>query len=394
MQFQDKLKDLIDLFKNWLSDPQDSVQLEQWLEAADTLAHSFEFSDREQLYIDRIIEMYEEQFKTQIAKKALDTAIDIPSKEFLDELIGRKQTEQRSAEWYAQMSTIISASEIGNLFAAPRTRAKMVLAKTLPPQPRYQPLAVFSDRMAAFDWGIRFEPVAKQLYEYKYGVTVKELGRLIHPTDTRCSASPDGLVYSCPKNERTGRLIEIKCPVTREIDGTVPKDYYAQMQLQLQVTGCKKCDYVEAGFTSKYNNIPEKVGPALYNGYIGLIRYAEMKGDQEFYYIYSPVNADSEWKPEIKDDEEIIEIIPWRLFQWSEQVITRSEEWWTSIKPVIDIFWKDVEKAKRGDFVVPESTRPAKRPRIEKCMIMFNKLDENGKEITPENVIVTPEPSV
>jgi putative phage-type endonuclease len=392
MQFQDKLKDLIDLFQNWLSDPQDSVQLEQWLDTADTLAHSFEFSSREQSYIDRIIEMYEEQFKTQIAKKAPNT--DVPSKEFLDELIGRKQTEQRSAEWYAQMSTIISASEIGNLFAAPRTRAKMVMAKTLPPQPRYQPLAVFSDRMAAFDWGIRFEPVAKQIYEYKYGVTVKELGRLIHPTDTRCSASPDGLVYSCPKNERTGRLIEIKCPVTREIDGTVPKDYYAQMQLQLQVTGCTKCDYIEAGFTSKYNNTAEKVGPALYNGYIGLIRYAEMKGDQEFYYIYSPVNADSEWKPEIKDDEEIIEIIPWRLFQWSEQVVTRSEEWWTSIKPVIDIFWEDVEKAKRGDFVVPESTRPAKRARIEKCMIMFNKLDENGKEITPENVIVTPEPSV
>jgi len=392
MQFQDKLKDLIGLFQNWLSDPQDSVQLEQWLDAADTLAHSFEFSSREQLYIDRIIEMYEEQFKTQIAKKARNT--DIPTKEFLDELISRKQTEQRTAEWYAQMSTIISASEIGNLFAASRTRAKMVLAKTLPPQPRYQPLATFSDRMAAFDWGIRFEPVVKQIYEYKYGVTVKELGRLIHPTDTRCSASPDGLVYSCPKNERTGRLIEIKCPVTREIDGTVPKDYYAQMQLQLHVTGCKNCDYVEAGFSSKYNNTPEKIGPGLYNGYIGLIRYAEMKCDQEFYYIYSPVNADSEWKPEITDKEEVIEIIPWRLYEWSEQVITRSEEWWTSIKPVIDIFWEDVEKAKRGEFVVPESTRPVKRARIEKCMIVFNKLDENGEQITPENVIVTPEPSV
>jgi hypothetical protein len=392
MRFQDKLKDLIGLFQNWLSDPQDSVQLEQWLDTADTLAHSFEFSSREQSYVDRIIEMYEEQFKTQIAKKAPNT--DIPSKEFLDELIGRKQTEQRTAEWYAQMSTIISASEIGNLFAASRTRAKMVLAKTLPPQPRYQPLATFSDRMAAFDWGIRFEPVVKQIYEYKYGVTVKELGRLIHPTDTRCSASPDGLVYSCPKNERTGRLIEIKCPVTREIDGTVPKDYYAQMQLQLHVTGCKNCDYVEAGFSSKYNNTPEKIGPGLYNGYIGLIRYAEMKGDQEFYYIYSPVNADSEWKPEITDKEEVIEIIPWRLYEWSEQVITRSEEWWTSIKPVIDIFWEDVEKAKRGEFVVPESTRPVKRARIEKCMIVFNKLDENGEQITPENVIVTPEPSV
>lgn len=391
MPFQDKLKDLIDLFQNWLSDPQDSVQLEQWLDAADTLAHSFEFSDTEQLYVDRIIEMYEEQFKAQIAKRALTTSNDIPSREFLDELVGRKQTEQRTAEWYAQMTTIISASEIGNLFAAPRTRAKMVMAKTVPPQPRYQPLATFSDRMAAFDWGIRFEPVVKQIYEYKYGVTVKELGRLIHPTDTRCSASPDGLVYSCPKNERTGRLIEIKCPVTREMDGTVPKDYYAQMQMQLHVTGCKNCDYVEAGFSSKYNNTPERIGPGLYNGYIGLIRYAEMRGDQEFYYVYSPVNADSEWKPEINEDEEVIEIIPWRLIQWSEQVITRSEEWWTSIKPVIDTFWEDVEKAKRGEFVVPESTRAAKKPKEEKCMIMFKKLDENGEEITPENAMVTHE---
>ena len=410
MTFQDKLKDLIGLFEKWLSDPQDSVQLEQWLDSADMLTYSFEFSDTEQSYVDRIIEMYEEQFKVQIAKNAVNL-YDIPSKEFLDTLMNRKQTEQRTAEWYAQMSTIISASEIGNLFAAPRTRAKMVMAKTAPPQPRCHSLTAFSDRMSAFDWGIRFEPVVKQIYEHKYGVTVKELGRLIHPTDTRCSASPDGLVYSCPKNQRTGRLIEIKCPVTREIDGTVPKDYYAQMQMQLHVTGCKNCDYVEAGFSSKYNNIPEKVGPGLYNGYIGLIRYAEMKSkdNQEFYYIYSPVNADSEWKPEIKDDEEVIEIIPWRLYEWSEQVIARSEEWWISIKPVIDTFWEDVEKAKRGDFVVPESTRPAKRPREEKCIITFKKLDENGKEITatatatattatatapPENVIVMHELSV
>ena len=393
MTFQDKLKDLIGLFEKWLSDPQDSVQLEEWIDAAETLTYSFEFSDTEQSYVDRIIEMYEEQFKAQIAKNAVNSN-DIPSKEFLDTLLSRKQTEQRTPEWYAQMSTIISASELGNLFASVRTRAKMVLTKTAPPQPRFQSFTAFSDRMSAFDWGIRFEPVVKQIYEHKYGVTVKELGRLIHPTDTRCSASPDGLVYSCPKNERTGRLIEIKCPVTREIDGTVPKDYYAQMQMQLHVTSCKKCDYIEAGFSSKYNNKPEKIGPGIYNGYIGLIRYAEMKGDQEFYYIYSPVNADSEWKPEIKDDEEVIEIIPWRLYEWSEQVITRSEEWWTSIKPIIDKFWEDVEKAKRGDFVVPESTRPAKRPREEKCMIMFKKVDENGQEITPENVIVTRELSV
>ena len=388
MTFQTKLKDLINLIENWLSNPEDSVQLEQWIDAADTIAHSFEFSDTDQSYVDRIIEMYEEQFKFRLSNKLINN--DVPSIEFLNELINRKQIEQRTAEWYAQMTTIISASELGNLFGAVRQRAKMVLAKTVPYEARSNPLVAFSDRMSAFDWGIRFEPVVKQIYEHKYGVEIKELGRLIHPTYNKCSASPDGLIYRCPKNERTGRLIEIKCPVTREMDGTVPKDYYAQMQMQLHVTGCKKCDYVEAQFSSKYNNTPERIGPGLYNGYIGLIRYAEMKDGQEFYYVYSPVNVDSNWTPEIKEEEEVIEIIPWRLFQWGEQIITRSEEWWTSIQPIIDIFWEDVEKAKRGEFVVPESTR-VKKPKEDKCMIIFKKLDANGQEITPENVLVTHE---
>jgi hypothetical protein len=230
MQFQDKLKALIELFEKWLSEPQDNVQLKQWVDDAEGLAHSFEFSDTEQLYVDRIIEMYEEQFTQQIAQKP---ALDIPSKEVLDELLNRKQIEQRTPEWYAQMNSIVSASELGNLFASPRIRAKMVVMKTLPCEPRYAPLAVPSDSMSAFDWGIRFEPVVKQIYELKYQATVKELGRLIHPTYEKCSASPDGLVYSCEKQEKMGRLVEIKCPVTREIDGNVPKDYYMQMQMQL-----------------------------------------------------------------------------------------------------------------------------------------------------------------
>ena len=210
MLFQEKLKALIELFEKWLSEPEDKVQIEQWIEAADDLSYSFEFTDTEQSYIDRIIEIYEEQFKVKIAQKNLQASKDIPSQEILDELINRKQIEQRTPEWYAQMNSILSASELGNLFASPRQRAKMVMSKTVPYEPRYQPLAIPSDRMSAFDWGIRFEPVVKQIYEYKYGITVKELGRLIHPTYNKCSASPDGLVYRCPKSEKTGRLVEIK----------------------------------------------------------------------------------------------------------------------------------------------------------------------------------------
>jgi hypothetical protein len=385
MNFQEKLKALIELFGKWLSEPEDNVQVEQWVISAESLAYSFEFTDLEQQYVDQIIQMYKEQYILQVSQKQLQIS-NSPSKEILDELLNRKQIEQRTPEWYAQMNDIISASELGNLFASTRQRAKMVISKTMRYEPRFAPLAVPSDRMSAFDWGIRFEPVVKQIYEHKYKATVKELGRLIHPTYNKCSASPDGLVYECSNSEKVGRLVEIKCPVTREIDGTVPKNYYAQMQMQLHVTQLKLCDYVEAQFSSKYNNTPERIGPGLYNGFVALVRYPEMKGDNEFYYVYSPVNVENNWQPEIKKDEELVEIIPWRLIQWKEQIVTRSEEWWTSIKPVIDTFWEDVEKAKRGEFVLPESTRPVKKTKDEKCMIIFNKLDENGDNFNKSSI--------
>ena len=367
MTFTEKVKDLINLFDNWLLDPQDNTQLIQWKYSAEYLAYTFEFNDTEQIYIDKIISMYEEQFTTQMEEEQdqeqqNQTQDKEQIKEKMDALLNRKQVEQRTPEWYAQMTNIISASEIGNLFAAPRQRAKMVVSKTIPYQPRNQPLAVTSDRMSAFDWGIRFEPVVKQIYEYKYEAVIKELGRLYNPIDPRCAASPDGLIYYCSKKERMGRLIEIKCPVTREIDGKVPKDYYSQMQMQLHVTGLEICDYVEGVFSSKYNNMDEKTGPGLYNGYI-----AVMRKDDVLYYEYSPVNVES-WNPE----GDVIEIIPWKLMQWGEQIVVKSDEWWTSIVPIMNTFWEDVEKAKRGEFTVPESTRKRKE---EPCKIIFNKLD-------------------
>ncbi len=385
--FGTKLKDLLTLIERWLPIPSDNSQLEVWIESADKLAYGYEFSDVEQYYVDRILDVYEEQFKALIIKNKEKESEDIPSQEILDALLTRKQIEQRTPEWYAQMTTILSASEFGTLFASPRTRAKMVVSKTEPYVARNNPLAVRSDSMSAFDWGIRFEPVVKQIYEHKYGVEVRELGRLHHPIDPRCTASPDGLIYKCNNQEfasKKGRLIEIKCPVTREIDGSIPKDYYTQMQMQLQVTGLKKCDYVEAQFGSQYNFNPIKNGPGLYTGLIALVRYKEPQGEngeQEYYYIYGPVN-DTEWKPEVKEGETVEEMIPWNLLQWAEQVVQRNDEWWQNVQPAINNFWEDVEKAKRGEFVVPESTRP-KKIKEEKCIIVF-KMDENSQMTVEE----------
>ena len=381
MTFHDKLKDLIDIFENWLSNPQDETQLEQWTVTAKIIAHWFDFTDAEQERVYMIIDMYEEQYNKKIKWHRNHCSVSTVPIAYLDELLGRKQLEQRTTAWYQQMATIISASELGKLHGSSRERAKLVISKTVPYPDRNQSLTAFSDYMSPFDWGIKFEPVVKQIYEHKYGAIIKELGRLSHPTDPRCTASPDGLIYHCPLNQRTGRLIEIKCPVTREIKENTPPppDYYSQMQMQLQVTGLSICDYVEAGITSKYNNKNIEDITSQYSGFVALVRYAEPKGNQEFYYVYSPLNVDNNWTPDIKQDEEIVEINPWKLKQWNEQLVRRNEEWWTALQPALNSFWEDVEKAKRGEFKVPESSRAPIKPKTEPCRIQFHKMDECGQ---------------
>jgi len=407
------IKEIVYLLENWLSTPTTSDELDEWLLAAEEICDGFELSAVEQRYMDAVLDMYEEQFKCMIGlkkdlkkdskkdallkKDALSSPMmtsfanticsvspfltsstnyiyPMVTNEMINELLGRTQTEQRTEEWYKQMTTIISASELGNLFGSPYQRSKFVISKTKPYQRRQQDLAVSSSRMSAFDWGIRFEPVVKQIYEHIHSATVKELGRMIHQVDPRCTASPDGLVYASTNPAKIGRLIEIKCPVTREINNTIPKDYYHQMQMQLHVTGLYECDYVEASFSSQYNQEPMKEGPCLYYGQIALVRRAQ---GREFYYSYSPIQCEDDWQPMTDVEEDIIEIIPWRLYQWSENVVQRNEEWWKTTHPLIEEFWQDVEKHKRGEFATVESTRPTKKqkPNQDACMITFTRLD-------------------
>ncbi len=377
-------KEWLDALYKLLNNPEDIAQLEDYKDAFDEITDNFDFITKQELfYVNKIREILIRQYELKInQKRKLDESN--PShitQEFLYELINRKQIEQRTPEWYEQMTKVISASEIGNLFSSPYIRSKLVLSKTIPYVPKNNPLAVRSKAMSAFDWGIRFEPVVKQIYTHKYGVIIKELGRLHHKEYSNCTASPDGLIYHCPENKKMGDLIEIKCPVTREIDGNIPKDYYSQMQMQLHVTGCNRCHYVEAQFSSPYGYSEIKEGPGLYCGNVALIKNKEtitsentwignlnnssnianisnitIRLTEDMYYEYGPLN-DWSWIPELKENEELIELIPWKLMQWSEQLVLKSEMWWNNVKPLIDEFWADVEKAKKGEFIAPEPSK-------------------------------------
>lgn len=65
-------------------------------------------------------------------------------------------------------------------------------------------------------------------------------------------ASPDGINVDV-NSERYGRMLEIKNIVNREINGIPKKEYWVQMQMQMEVCDLDECDFLETKFV-EYEN--------------------------------------------------------------------------------------------------------------------------------------------
>jgi hypothetical protein len=285
------------------------------------------------------------------------------------QLLTVRQVAQRTDAWYSETMNLLTASELSQIFkTGGRTRGLLVLAKTQALEPRSGSSTSQSEHMTAFDWGVRFEPVVKQIYEARYGSTIADVGRLYHQTMARCAASPDGVVV---EGSRAGRLIEIKCPVTREPGLQIPEEYYAQMQQQLEVCDLELCDYVEAKFRAAYSSgVPLAThGPARHFGVIWRLE-REVGNVITSRYVYGPLDTEQLVCEDIGLDETVMERVPWELMTWNEMQVQRNRAWWQMIRPKIDAFWADVELARLGEFVLPESKVKRAVAAPEKCMII------------------------
>jgi putative phage-type endonuclease len=99
----------------------------------------------------------------------------------------------------------------------------------------------------AMHWGQKYEPLSVMIYEAKYGTKVEDFGCIQHPIYKFLGASPDGIVIN-KESQRYGRMLEIKNPVSREITGIPKKEYWTQMQLQMEVCDLDECDFLETKF--------------------------------------------------------------------------------------------------------------------------------------------------
>ena len=283
-------------------------------------------------------------------------------------LMNRPQTAQRTTDWYTEFKRCLTASEIYKVFGSPRERGMLIMQKAgkIEMPGRGQSLAVLRSNMNPFDWGICFEPVAKLIIEDHWKAIIHDVGRFVHLVDKRMAASPDGLIIrSLEKPDMGGHLLEIKCPKSRTIGLKVPIEYFYQMQLQLEVTGVRACEYVEAKFEFVDDKETGKV--AKWHGLIVLVGCFNEK-EKEWLpckYLYGPL-YDLEWVPDLGLNERILETNVWKCDKIHHVRVYRDEAWFASLKPKLDEFWSDIEKAKAGEFVLPESSRKKKEVA---CMI-------------------------
>jgi putative phage-type endonuclease len=158
------------------------------------------------------------------------------------------QPAQRSKEWFDYRYNRITASDTAAAIDMnPYEPVEGFILK------KCDPNFPFRDNATVFH-GKKYEPVATMIYEHIYNTRVFEFGALPSEKYNFLGASPDGISskYTLDNkfSERLGIMLEIKCPVTRDIhtEGTIAGDicpfyYYCQVQQQLACCTLDICDF-------------------------------------------------------------------------------------------------------------------------------------------------------
>ena len=149
------------------------------------------------------------------------------------------QPEQRTPEWYEFRNNRLTASDLYHITSQNKSKIIDIVKKKCGVEKNYTP-------GAAILHGVKFEDVAIHIYEEREDVIITEFGCLPHPNIPFFGASPDGICSFDSKNKNyTGRMLEIKCPKSRNITGIIPPVYFAQVQGQLEVCDLEYCDFLE-----------------------------------------------------------------------------------------------------------------------------------------------------
>ena len=190
-------------------------------------------------------------------------------------------------------------------------------------------------------WGQKYEPVSRMIYEHMYKTRVADFGCLQHDVHAFLGASPDGINVD-PESQRYGRMLEIKNIVNRDITGIPKKEYWIQMQLQMETADLNECDFLETQFAEEGDEgSDESNNNALLTGTILYF----MK-DGKPWYEYEPIGPESEaWFNEAMERNQAhmwVKTIRWRLEKMSCVLVLRNKLWFQHAIQVLDNLWQTI----------------------------------------------------
>lgn len=341
-----------------------------------------------------------------------DNELEIISKK-IQGLRELPQPVQRTAEWYQFRWNLITASNAWKAFESQKIVNQLIYEKC-------QPLQTIGDEMGEYEdikmvntnttlhWGQKYEPLSVMLYELLYDSKVEDFGCIQHPLYKFIGASPDGIVVKS-NTGRYGYMLEIKNIVNREINGIPKKEYWVQMQLQMEVCDLDKCDFLETKFNEypDYESYKNDSIISTFEGnefksftttadgnYKGIIIYFHTKEGKP-HYEYMPLTI---WTPDdVANWEEsmvhkyesapynyvFIKFIYWKLEKISCVLVLRNRVWFENNIGQLEKVWKIIEEERVSGYEHRAPSKKAKKelpakPYIhnkEECFLQVIKID-------------------
>jgi putative phage-type endonuclease len=310
----------------------------------------------------------------------------------------KPQPAQRTTEWYEFRHNLITASNAYKAFESESTRNQLIYEKCQPVNPTDSKAGMVNIN-TPFHWGQKYEPLSVMIYEEKYGVKVGDFGCIQHDKYSFLGASPDGINID-ETSPSYGRMLEIKNIVNRVIDGIPKKEYWVQMQLQMETCNLNECDFLETKFveyedtandSAYYNFINDGTfNKSNKNQQKGVILYFA-KTDGNPNYVYCPLHIQDN-ESFTKWEEEMIELyqspkykmvwiknIYWKLEQLSCVLVLRNKEWFANSIDKLKSVWNTIEKERLTGYSHRAPNKKNKK-KVEtlsivphECLLTFNK---------------------
>jgi len=314
------------------------------------------------------------------------------------------QPVQRTPEWYQFRWNLITASNAWKAFESQSTINQLIYEKC-------QPLKDFNDELideepvkmvntnTTLHWGQKYEPLSVMLYEKMYDSKVEDFGCIQHPNYKFIGASPDGIIVES-NTGRYGRMLEIKNIVNREINGIPKKEYWIQMQLQMEVCDLDECDFLETKFI-EYPNSTEFIDDKFIDEETGdenltLSKDKKMKGiilhfhtkEGAPFYSYKPLDIVNNDDIKFWEESELekyesepynytfLKFIYWKLEKLSCVLVLRNKEWFKNNVGQLEKVWKIIEEERVTGYEHRAPNKKPKKEQIAKPYISQNNANE------------------